>query len=644
MKFPSKNQWERLFDVLNKREKFLFSFLLILFFTCGSFLFFDFWQQITKIVPAEGGIFVEGTLEEPRFLNPIFATSQVDKDLTFLLFSPLFEFKEGKILPALAKSFQILENGKIFKIILREDIFWEDGKKIDADDILFTVSLLQDPETKSPFRNSWLGVKVKKISANIVIFELEEPSAIFLANLNLRPIPKHYFEQTLPKDLAFSPKNLLPLSSGPFKLEKINSNKEGEIISVELKRNEKYFGEKPYIEKIVFKVFENEEELIKAAKRNLIDGYLEKEEVENFEKIRFYLPRYFALFFNLENEILKEKKIREALSLSINKKEILKEVLGNEGKLVFSPLMGSFWGIEIEKKENFDSEKAKKILDELGFVFKEGKREKLVKKEPQFVFKKDLELGSRGKEVRELQKCLMKFEDVWPEGEVTGYFGKETEKAVKAFQEKFKKDILEPFGLSKGTGKVKEKTREKLNEVCFEKREEKIELKFKLVTGKDEVLQEVARITKKYWEKLGVKVNLEFWDIEKLETEILPKKDYDILLFGQMYDRILDPFPFWHSSQIDGGKLNLSNFKNEKADRFLIEAREEINQEKREEKLKNFEKIFLEERPAILLFNPNLNYFISKKTKGVYGGKIFEPAERFLEIEKWYIKEKRQLK
>ena len=644
MKFPSRNQWQRLFDVLNKKEKILFSLFLILFFTSSSFLVFDFWQRITKIVPAKGGTFVEGVLEEPRFLNPLFATSQVDKDLTFLLFSPLFEFKEGKILPALAKSFQILENGKIFKVILREDVFWEDGKKIDADDIIFTVSLLQDPETKSPLRNSWLGVKAKKIDDNIVVFELKESSAIFLANLNLRPIPKHYFEQTLPKDLAFSPKNLLPLSSGPFKLEKINSNKEGKIISVELKRNEKYFGKKPNIEKIVFKVFGNKEEIKKAAKRGLIDGYLGKEGVENFEKIRFYLPRYFALFLNLENKILKEKKIRDALSLSINKKEILKEVLGNEGKLVFSPLIGSFWGIETEKKEKFDFEKAKEILDELGFVLKEGKREKLVKKEPEFVFKSNLELGSRGEEVRELQKCLMKFEDIWPEGQVTGYFGKETEKAVKSFQEKFKKDILEPFGLSKGTGKVREKTREKLNEICFERGEEKIELKFRLVTGNDEVLQKTAKAIKKYWEKLGVKVNLEFCDIEKLETEILPKKDYDILLFGQMYGKILDPFPFWHSSQIDGGKLNLSNFENEKADKILIEARREIDEEKGKEKLKEFEKIFLKEKPAILLFNPNLNYFVSKKIKGVSGGKIFEPAERFLEVEKWYIKEKRQLK
>jgi len=321
MKFPSKSQWQRFFKVLSRTEKVLFLVLALAFFSSLSFLIFNFYLKNTRIVPAQGGTFVEGVLEEPNFLNPIFATSQIDKDLVSLLYSPLFEFKNGKLESKLGESFEILEGGKIFKVKLKDNIFWEDGKRITADDILFTISLIQNPETKSPLRNSWLGVEVEKSSDSLLIFRLKRPSAVFLENLTLRPIPKHYFEEILPQNLAFSMKNLAPLSSGPFKLEKINRDNSGRIISLELKKNENYFGEKPFLEKIVFKVFKKKENLTLAAKEKLINGYLSKEKIkiEGFNSLKFSLPRYFALFFNLENKALENKRVREALTLGINK-------------------------------------------------------------------------------------------------------------------------------------------------------------------------------------------------------------------------------------------------------------------------------------------------------------------------------------
>ena len=646
MKFPSKSQWQRFFKVLSKTEKVLFLVLALAFFSSLSFLIFNFYLKNTRIVPAQGGTFVEGVLEEPNFLNPIFATSQIDKDLVFLLYSPLFEFKNGKLESKLGESFEILEGGKIFKVKLKDNIFWEDGKRITADDVLFTISLIQNPETKSPLRNSWLGVEVEKSSDSLLIFRLKRPSAVFLENLTLRPIPKHYFEEILPQNLAFSMKNLAPLSSGPFKLEKINRDNSGKIISLELKRNENYFGEKPFLEKIVFKVFKKKENLTLAAKERLINGFLSKEKIkiEGFNSLKFSLPRYFALFFNLENKALENKKVREALTLGINKKEILKEVLKNQARIVDSPLLPYFYGFEKAKSESFNLDKAISILEEEGFLISNGAREKVIKKEPSFQFKSDLKLGSRGEEVKELQKCLSKFEDVYPEGEVTGYFGNKTKKAVILFQEKFKEEILEPSGLKSGTGIVGKATRKKLNEICFERGEERIKLKFNLVTGKDEILRKTAEKIEENFEKLGVEIELKFVDPEILEREIIPKKDYDLLLFGEMYGKILDPFPFWHSSQIDGGLLNLSNFKNEKIDKILLEARETLDENKRKEILKDFEKIILEEKPAVFLFTLDSNYYVSDDIKGVNGGKIFEISERFSTIEKWYLKEKRVFK
>jgi len=647
MKFPTKTQWQRFFDVLNKKEKFLFVTFSFLFFSSFSFLIYNFYLKNSKEIPAEGGVFIEGIIEEPIFLNPIFAISQVDKDLVSLLYSSLFDFENGNLKPRLAKRFEILEGGKVFKVELRDDIFWEDGKKITADDILFTLSLIQNIETKSPLRNSWLGVKVEKVSDSLLIFRLKRPSFVFLENLTLKPIPKHYFEGISPQNLAFTDKNLAPLSSGPFKLEKINKKANGRIFSLELVKNEKYFSQKPKIERVIFLKFESERDLILAAKEKRVDGFLRKEKVkiDGFKKLKFSLPRYFALFLNLKSKALKEKEVREALSLAIDKKALLKEVLGNEGKVVNSPLLPDYYGFEKESRETYNFEKAGEILEKSGFKLSEGGlRKKVIEKKPSFQFKEDLKVGSRGDEVRELQKCLAKFPEIYPSGEVTGYFGNLTKKAVKAFQEKFREDILEPFGLKEGTGKVREKTREKLNEVCFERKKEEIKLEFNLATGKDSLLVKTAEKIKENLEKLGLKIRIKKYDLEKIEREIIPKKDYDILLFGQIYGKILDPYPFWHSSQAEVGFLNLSNFENEKLDKILVELRETIDLEKRKEKLKEFEKIILEEKPAIFLFNPDLNYLVSETIKKVKGGKIFKIEERFSQIENWYIKEKRVFK
>lgn len=639
MKLPSKTQWECFFQILSKKEKFFFLIFSLTFFTSLSFLISTFYLQSTFSIPKAGGIFIEGKIGQPKFLNPIFANSQIDRDLTFLLFSPLFKIENGKLIPVLAESVEILEGGKIYKVKLKDNIFWENGEKITPDDVIFTVTTIQDKKTQSPFRESWLGVETEKISDSTLLFKLKAPSGVFFENLTLRPISKNYFKEIPNEEMIFSEKNLHPLASGIFRLGKINFKRNGEISSLELLSNKKYFGEKPKIEKIVFTFFENKENLLKQIKNGLIDGVLE--EVEGMEKQEFLLPRYVGLFFNLKNEILKEKPIREAISLAIDKKKIVKEILNGKAKIVNSPLLNDFFEKE-EKTQEFSIEKANQILDQAGFFLSDGKREKKIKNE-EFHFTKNLKVGSRGEEVKRLQECLSKFPEIYPSQEISGYFGNETKKAVILLQEKYKDEILKPMGLEKGTGEVGEKTREKLNQVCFEKKEEKKRLEFSLVTVKNEIFQKVAEEIKSQLEKLGIGINLKVLELEEMETKTIPKKDYELLLFGMSYGKIVDPYPFWHSSQIEEG-LNLSNFENEKVDQILLSARQEPDLSKREKLLEEFEKIILEEKPAVFLFNPKITYSTSKKIKGVEGGKVLNLEERFSKIENWYIKEKRVFK
>lgn len=655
MKLPSKKQCRQFFRVLTKKEKIIFSLFSFLFLLSFSFLLINLYFKNTEIQPADGGIFVEGVIGQPRFINPIYAPlSDIDRDLTEFLFSGLMQYNsQGEIIPDLAKSYQIQEDGKILEVELKENLFWSDNTTLTVDDVIFTIETIQNPEIKSPLRPSWLGVRVKKISDSKIGFELEKPSSIFLENLTLKIIPKHIWENISWQNFPLSFFNLKPIGSGPYQLKNLIQDKEGKIILLDLIRNPNYHGKAPYLSQISFQFFEKEEDLLSAIESGKINGFT----LSNLTNLTnwanwanlysFSLPRYFAVFFNQEqSKALAEKEVRQALNYGTNKKEIIEEILGNQGKIVDSPILPEIYEFkEPSKIYQFDLKEAELLLEKKGFGKTEkGTREKVIKKELAFQFKSNLSLGSQGKEVEELQKCLAKDKEIYSEGEITGYFGQKTKNAIIKFQEKYRQDILEPSGLKRGTGEVRKLTQDKLNEICFEKPEEVIPLKFSLVTINQPRLVEIANLLKEQWQSLGAEIEVKTYDISILEKEIIKPRKYQALLFGQVLGMIPDPLPFWHSSQVKDPGLNLALYKNKEVDKLLEEARQNLNEKERKELLEKFQEILIDESPALFLVNPDYLYFVSKEVKGIKAGIITDPAQRFSNIEEWYIKTKKVLK
>jgi len=646
MKFPSKNQWKQFFRILNFSEKIIFLILFCLFLSSSIFLSIDFYFRNTKLVPKRDGKFTEGILGTPRWINPIFSPlNDVDRDLVELIYSGLLKYAENGFEGDLAKEWKISDEGKTYEVILKDGVFWSDGEKLTTDDVVFTVKSIQNSETKSPLRPAWLDVETERVDEKILRFKLKESSATFLENLTLKIIPEHIWKEIPQKDFSLSVLNLKPVGSGIYQLKNLNLTQEGKITSIDLIENKKYFGQKPYITEITFKFFEKKEDIIEGWKKKEIMGlYLPGEKYfgEIFGFYHFPSTRYFAVFFNTkDSKILNSVKIRQALNYSIDKRGILNQVL-KEVELVNSPLLPKIYGLNNTPIiYEFDLEKAKEILDGEGFKEVEGKRVKIVTAESGFQFKSDLKLGSQGKEVEELQKCLAKFPDVYPGGEVTGYFGPKTREAVVKFQEKYQDEILKPFGLEKGTGEVKKATRDKLNQLCFVQKEEKTPLKFSLATVDEKTLVEIANKLKEQWQSLGIEIDLEIYDLNTLLDNIIKQRNYDMVLFGEALTKILDPFPFWHSSQIRDPGLNLSLYENKDSDKILEEARKTLNEEERKGKLERFQEILIENTPAIFLFRGDYFYFVSDQIKGIKEKTILQASQRFLGIEDWYIKEKR---
>ncbi|MBM4177223.1 peptidoglycan-binding protein [Candidatus Gribaldobacteria bacterium] len=648
-KLPSKNQWKHFFAVLSRREKYIFLVFCLVALFSASFLLFNFYQSRTEVVAKKGGILREGVLGQPKFLNPLYLSNQdIDRDIVEIIFSGLMKYDEnGKLTPDLAESYEIKNENKNFEFVLK-DALWHDGQPITADDIVFTVDLIQNPEYQSPLRIKLSGILVEPLSTNKVVFKLPKPYPAFLETLTFKILPKHIFKD-LPYNnfsLTLASKDYL-IGSGPFGLEKISQDSSGFVKKITLSKNKNYFIKEPYLDKIEFIFFKNEKDLINALSSKDIDSasLTSFKNVTGFKNYILGLPRYFALFFNLnqKNE-WQNIALRKALAMAINKENIVNKIFANKAQMADSPALPLFFGLnEPEEKTNYNPEEASKALTELGFKLNETtkKRELVKPKELSFVFTKTLTLKNEGEEVKKLQECLAKFPDIYPSGKITGYYGQETKTAVIAFQEKYAEEILSPIGLTKGTGDVKPMTRDKLNQVCFPQSDDSSEFKISITTSEQSPLLEIAKSIQKDLSSLGFEVEVKNVSLVELQTDVLAKRNFDILLFGEALGAIPDPFPFWHSSQKDYPGLNIAGYVSKQADKLLEEAREAQSEEERNKKLEEFQGVFANDLPAILLVRPDYVYTLSSKIKGFNVLKITEPSKRFSTIEEWHFKTKR---
>ncbi len=630
-KWPSRNQWGLYFKVLDKKEKIIFLSFFLVFIVSFLSIFVNFYNENTIKVARKGGVYREGVIGQPRFINPIYLQSDIDKDLAEIVFSGLLKFGDDlDLMLDLAESYQIEEDGRVYRFFLREDIYWSDGESITADDVIFTIRRVQNMDYRSHFRLNWLGVEIEKISPREIKFELKRPYSSFLENLTLKIMPMHIWKDVSAQNFFSDKHQLMPIGSGPYNIEKIEENEE-KIESITLLKNPYYHGKKPFMSEIEFLFFENEEKLLRESRR--LDGFHSSSERNNFNSHQFRFPRYFAVFLNLESSsLLKDLEIRKALNYSIDRSSFPEEE-------VISPVLPEIYGIDKPERIEFNPQRGEEILDSLGFNLSEdGFRYKTIERKNSFQFKEDLKLGSRNKEVEELQRCLSKLEDVYPEEEITGYFGNKTKDAVIMFQEKFREEILEPWNFTKGTGMVSKTTREKLNELCFSDAEEIIPLELELKTIEQNILIEIGEELKKKWEEIGIKVNLEIVSREERDTDLIKPRNYEMLLLGKVLGAIPDFFPFWHSSQKEDPGYNFSLYENKEVDSLLEEIRIS-SLEDRDKLIFELQNIILEDMPALFLYSPN--YLYLSRAEGISTMKIADPSKRFSNIENWFLRTKR---
>jgi len=266
MIWPSKKQWGQFFRILSRKEKIIFLFFLLAFTTSSASLLTGFYLKNTEIKPKEGGVFREGVLGRPTFINPIYATdNDTNRDLVELIFSGLMKYDNNKeIIPDLAKEIKVSDDGKNYDVSLKNKLLWSDGSPLTTDDVIFTIKTIQNPDVKSPLRASWLGVEVEKISDQEMLFKLKNPYNSFPESLTLKILPKHVWQDVSSQNFLLSDLNFKPVGSGPYKLTTLEKDSSNNIKYLTLKVNANYYNNQPFIKEIQFRIFEKESDLIEA--------------------------------------------------------------------------------------------------------------------------------------------------------------------------------------------------------------------------------------------------------------------------------------------------------------------------------------------------------------------------------------------
>ncbi len=209
-----------------------------------------------------------------------------------------------------------------------------------------------------------------------------------------------------------------------------------------------------------------------------------------------------------------------------------------------------------------------------------------------------------------------------------------------AFNPEQAKKILDKAGWQDkdGTG-VREKSDPKIKTTT-----ETPKLSFVLTTSDWPDLVKTAQIIRDELHTVGIEVIIETHSYNELESQIIRPRNFQILLFGQVYGYEADPFPFWHSSQIKDPGLNISLYQNKKVDRMLEEARKTTDMITRESLYQDFEAQLMRDTPAIFLYSQTFLYLLPQDIQGVTIEKIALPADRFNEINTWFRATKRVFK
>lgn len=500
-----------------------------------------------------GGVYVEGVIGNISTLNPLLAASEPEQAVSRLLFSSLYNYDvTGALHTDLAESMTVKDD-KVYTIKLRNAV-WHDGKKLTAEDVVYTINLIKNPQVRSPLRVNWLDISARAIDDSTVEFMLPAVYAGFSHALTFPVIPKHILQTVSPSSMREADFSSNPVGSGPFAVKRVQTSESTSSTDVvRMEPNTKYYGAVSTLSRLELRAYGNESLLVKAANSGEVSAAsgLSLSAADNIKSKQYSTKHWLLnkgvyLLMNNRSQTLQDARVRQALRYATDTSSIRATVGDNVARLD-TPILQSQIAQKLPVAPDYSLDKAKALLKEAGWTYNQGQW--------------------KGKDGR-------------------------------------------PLAVAVTTS-----------------------------SGRDEY-KKIVDALKQQWSKLGVDVQLREIDTSSTTTSfvqsVLQPRDYDALLYELELGADPDVFAYWHSSQASASGYNFANYSNRTVDNDLVGGRSRTNSALRAAKYIQFVNQWLNDAPAIGLYQSVGSYVLNN------GASIVEPRgslntmnDRYADVTTW---------
>jgi peptide/nickel transport system substrate-binding protein len=327
--------------------------------------------------PDFGGAYREGIAGAPSRVNPLFADENAtDQALVSLVFAGLTRLDQhGAPFPDLAQTWSLSDDGLTYTFTLRPDLRWHDGRRLTAQDVVFTYTLLQSPELPIPPRVAGFlsGASITAPDERTVVIELAQAYSALPAYLTLGILPRHSLNGLSMTEIYNSFFNQQPVGSGPYRLVRLTPS------VAELAANPGYHFEQPFIQRLDLRFYRDEGAVAAALARGEItaallsgtsgeaagldlagDGAWRQTPLDTGEITYVYL--------NLNLPMFQDRRVRQALLYALDRDALVRDAFGGGAAKAESPIPPSSWAYSPSlTRYEFDPRLAALLLDEAGW-------------------------------------------------------------------------------------------------------------------------------------------------------------------------------------------------------------------------------------------------------------------------------------
>ncbi len=315
---------------------------------------------------------------EPDTLNPITATDAYSSRILDYVNDTLIERDRDTLQykPKLAESWEVSADHLRYVFHLRPHVTWHDGVPFSADDVVFSFQKITDPKVEAPSLRVYYSdvAKVEKIDDLTVVFFYKKPYFMGLSVCGTIPlVPKHLFKEG--DDFNVNSIGRHPVGLGPYRFVEWKTNKK-----IVLERYDHYWGEKPEIKTMEFRIVTDDAVAFQVLKKGDLDftgirpiQWMRQTQSEKFNslfgKYKYLLPGYSYIGWNMKSPFFADKRVRQAMTFLIDRQKLLEKINFGLGQVIESPFfINSLQYNRSLQPHVLDVEQSRKLFAEAGWI------------------------------------------------------------------------------------------------------------------------------------------------------------------------------------------------------------------------------------------------------------------------------------